>query len=128
MDYKTFETYVTEGVAQIAEHNKKLIENVAVLIEDEPSAELLKERGLHEGQTLLGLYQGIPRTRRGGSYGIGMTLPDRITIFKNPIERTAGHDPAAIKQLVADTIWHEFAHYFGMNEAEVRKRERERIQ
>jgi predicted Zn-dependent protease with MMP-like domain len=75
---------------------------------------------------LLGLYHGVPQTARGDIYGIGMTLPDTITLFQIPIEEEAGNDPERIKQVVADTIWHEVGHYFGLDEDAVERRERER--
>lgn len=99
------------------------VQNVALLVEDEPSAEVREQEGLQEGETLLGLYQGIPATLRGDTYGIGPTLPDTITLYRLPIEEAAREDGQDIRTVIAETIWHEFAHYFGMDEREVRFRE-----
>lgn len=120
---KQFEKLVREGVASVPERFRTKIKNVAILIEDEPLEEVRREEGLAKGETLLGLYRGIPATERGESYGIGMTLPDTITLYQRPIEEAANGDPARIREEVRDTVWHEIAHYFGMDEKEVRARE-----
>lgn len=119
MPRKEFEKLVEEGFALLPEHVREKIRNVAVLVEDEPSQEDRDAQGLGEDETLLGLYKGIPLSERGEHYGVGATMPDTITIYQRPIEEAAedtGLDAAAI---VADTVMHEFAHHFGMNEAEV---------
>lgn len=126
MDRKAFEELVQEGFLLLPEHIRALIRNVALLVENEPSKEQLAEEGLGEDETLLGLYQGVPATLRGEGYGVGPTLPDTITLFQLPIEEAAGDDPAEIRKVVAETIWHEYAHYFGMDEDEVRRREEKR--
>jgi len=126
MDQKEFEKLAVDGYLLIPEKFREQIRNVALLIEDEPSAEVRKREGLGEGETLLGLYHGIPATVRGASYGIGPTLPDTVTLFKVPIEEEAGDDPEQVRKIVAETIWHEFAHYFGMDEEEVQNREDKR--
>ncbi|MEK9167992.1 MAG: metallopeptidase family protein [Patescibacteria group bacterium] len=120
-----FELLVKEGMAGIPQKFLDKIKNVAILVEDEPSAEVRKEEGLAKGETLLGLYRGVPATERGEGYGIGMTLPDTITLYQHPIEEAARGDSARIREEVRDTVWHEIAHYFGMSESEVRTREKE---
>ena len=126
MDCKEFEKLVQEGFLLIPEKFRAKIQNVALLVEDEPSEEIRKREGLSEDETLLGLYQGIPATLRGDSYGVGETLPDTITLFQVPIEEAAREDGEDIRKVIAETIWHEYAHYFGMDEGEVRLRERTR--
>lgn len=123
MNRATFEKLVEEGFLLMPEEFRARIRNVALLVEDEPSEEIRLQEGLKEDETLLGLYQGIPNTERGDSYGIGPTLPDTITLFKVPIEEAAGGDVEMVRTVIAETIWHEFAHYFGMDEDEVRLRE-----
>lgn len=123
MDHPIFERLVEEGVLLIPEKFRERIKNVAFLIEDEPSEEVRREEGLEEGETLLGLYQGIPATARGDSYGVGPTLPDTITLYKLPIEAEARESGDDIRTIVAETVWHEVAHYFGMDEEGVRLRE-----
>lgn len=126
MPIEEFEALVADGFERLPEWVREKIKNVALLIEDEPSEEVRAREGLTEDETLLGYYQGIPLSARGSEYGVGATLPDTITLFQNPIEDAAEGDPEKIRQIVADTVWHEFAHHFGMDEHEVRMRERER--
>jgi len=126
MTHEEFEKLVQEGFLLIPEKFRERIQNVALLVEDEPSEEVRRREGLSEHETLLGLYQGIPATIRGDSYGIGPTVPDTITLFKFPIEEAANNVPGGVRTVVAETIWHEYAHYFGMDEDDVRFREEKR--
>lgn len=121
-----FENLVEEGFAQLPEWVRAKIQNVALLIEDEPSDEVRKREGLSHTETLLGYYQGIPLSERGELYGVGVTMPDTITLYKLPIEQAAEEDGLPVAQVIAETIWHEFAHHFGMNEAEVQFREKQK--
>ena len=82
-----------------------------------------RKAGVGPGGTLLGLYQGRPLTQR--SVFESFAMPDRITIFQGPHERLA-RGAAQLKQMVEDTVWHEVAHYFGMDERQVRAAERRR--
>ena len=102
------------------------IKNVAFLVDDEPPAEVRKVEGLQEDETLLGYYYGVPTPARGDWYGMGTTMPDTITLYQWPIERAALEEGVPVGQVVRDTIWHEVAHHFGMDESEVRRREDER--
>lgn len=144
MQREEFEQLVVEGCDLLPEWVKKKIKNVAVLVEDEPSAEVRTREGLGPHETLLGYYHGVPLSERGDFYGVGgAVLPDTITIFQNPILDAAAEDcsqlvvsgePGAsediykehVRKIVADTVWHEFAHHFGMDEYEVRLREEKR--
>lgn len=125
MNQTEFEKLIAEGYTRLPVWVREKIKNVALLIEDEPSQELREREGLTEDETLLGYYHGIPLAARGEEYGIGMTMPDTITLFRLPIIEAAEEDNMDVRDVVADTIWHEFAHYFGMNEAEVRIREQD---
>ncbi|KKW11711.1 MAG: hypothetical protein UY50_C0008G0037 [Parcubacteria group bacterium GW2011_GWA2_49_9] len=119
-----FESFVREGVEAIPAKFRSRIANVAFLADDEPTPEQRAENKLSPDETLLGLYEGIPHPARGEGYG-GMVLPDRITIFKKPIEEEAEtHDE--VRKHVIDTVWHEVAHHFGLDEEAVERRERER--
>ncbi len=122
----TFEQLVEEGYEKLPEWVRAKIKNVAILVEDEPSAEVRAIEGLGDDETLLGYYQGIPLTARGEEYGVGVTMPDTITLYRRPIEIAAEEDGLPVAQVIAETIWHEFAHHFGMDEHEVRMREGER--
>ena len=134
MSDEEFERLVVKGYESLPEWVREKVQNVALLVEDEPSEEDREAQGLSDEETLLGLYKGIPLTERGELYGVGMTLPDTITLYRFPIEDEADEITEkgemtfeqAIEKVVAETIWHEYAHHFGMDEAEVRHREQER--
>ena len=126
MNRKEFEKLVAEGFEQLPPWVREKIKNVALLVEDEPSQEDRDAEGLDDDETLLGLYKGIPLSARGGEYGVGMTMPDTITLYQTPIEEAAEDDGLPVAQVIAETIWHEFAHHFGMDEHEVREREQKR--
>lgn len=126
MDDEEFERLIEDGYEKLPEWVQKKIKNVAILVEDEPSEEVRTVEGLSHDETLLGYYQGIPLTERGENYGVGMTLPDTVTLYKLPIEQAAAEDGLPVAQVITETIWHEFAHHFGMDEHEVRSREAHR--
>ncbi len=122
-----WQEWIAQGIAAIPEQFRDKIHNVAILLEDEPSREVRRRERLRPHETLLGLYHGIPLPSRGEGYGVGMTLPDTITLYRFPILDEAGGDPVRAAEVVRDTIWHEYGHYFGLDEAEVRQREWERV-
>jgi predicted Zn-dependent protease with MMP-like domain len=122
---KDFESLVTKiGFSSVPEKFRGLISNVALIIEDDVPSETRRSMNLPNNQTLLGLYHGIPLPKRGNAYG--SVLPDTITLYRIPIVRVAIQDGISVQKTIEDTIWHEVAHHFGLNEGEVRKRERER--
>ena len=125
MPRREFEKLVEEAFQELPEWKREKIKNVALLVEDEPSVEDREAEVLSDDETLLGLYKGIPLSARGEMYGVGMTMPDTITLYQIPIEEAAEEDGLPVAQVIAETIWHEFAHHFGMDEGEVRKREQE---
>ena len=118
-----FDQLVEAAYARIPARFRKRMKNIALMVEPEPSAAQLGR--LPRGHTLLGLYEGRPLTKR--SVFEPFAMPDRITIFQGPHERLA-QSPAHLAKLVEDTVWHEVAHYFGMNELQVRAAERRRRQ
>lgn len=127
MNPEDFESLVASiGFSPVPEKFQRLISNVALTIEDEPSPETRKHVGLSEDETLLGLYEGIPQTARGDSYGISGPLPDKITLYRLPILDAAEEDGVPVQQVIAETIWHEVAHHFGLDEEEVAKKEQEK--
>lgn len=123
MDREQFEELVAAGIQRIPKEFLDKIENVAIIVEDEPTASQREKLGLPAGVDLFGLYEGVSLLKRGGNYTA--VPPDRITIFQKPIERAAGSSEE-IEKMVKDTVWHEIAHYFGMSEEEVERIERER--
>ncbi|MBL7142467.1 MAG: metallopeptidase family protein [Candidatus Pacebacteria bacterium] len=120
MTMEEFEKLVDEGIKDIPEHFLKMLENVDIIIEETPTIEQLEKLKIRKGVFLFGLYEGIPQTKR---WGYSQALPDKITIFKNPIEKVGDSDEE-IKKIVRDTIWHELAHHFGMDEKSVRDAEK----
>ena len=113
MDTEKFEKLVAEALDSLPVFFKEKLENVDVVVEEWPSQEMAR------GRLLLGLYQGVPKTRRGGGYSF--VLPDKITIFKGPIELVSRGNNEAIKNLVIDTVQHEIAHHFGISDARLRQ-------
>ena len=93
------------------------VRNLAIVIEDEPSEELLDEMDLDHPSELLGLYQGTPLNERG--WGYGNQLPDRITLYQHSIEDDCGDDEEDIIVAIGETLIHELGHYFGMTEEEI---------
>jgi predicted Zn-dependent protease with MMP-like domain len=118
-----FDALVEQAYARIPARFRRRLQNVAIVVEPEPTPEQLRRTGVPAGGTLLGLYEGRPLTVRSSFEPFSM--PDRITIFQGPIERMARSEPH-LEQIVYDTLWHEIAHYFGMNENQVRAAERRR--
>ena len=108
-----FEQLVEEALRTIPRRFRKAMRNVAIVIEDEPSPELLREMDVEPSDTLLGLYQGTPLPERGWSHG--NTPPDRIAIFQRPIEEASDSDDDVVVT-VGETVIHEFGHYFGLSE------------
>lgn len=129
MSEQEFEQIATAEWERVPDRFKQKIANLALLIEDEVSNDVRKEEGLEEGESLLGLYQGIPLTERGSEYGVGGTLPDTITLYRLPIlEEASEMDRAfrdAVRIVVRETLWHEVGHYFGLPEHGVNEREEE---
>ena len=116
MDRKAFENLVAEALASIPRRFKKAMQNIAIVVEDEPSPELLHDMEIEPPDTLLGLYHGTPLTERG--WGHGNVLPDRILIFQGPHEREA-EDEDDLVVAIGETLIHEIGHYFGMSEEEI---------
>jgi predicted Zn-dependent protease with MMP-like domain len=116
--------WIREAVDDIPEAIRLKIANVAFILEDRERPARSGEYPILKNQILLGLYHGVPLPRRAGNYN--MVPPDTITIFKAAIEQVAGPDPVRIKEQARATVWHEIAHYLGMNEDEVRGWERQR--
>jgi len=107
-----FELLVEDALRLIPWRFRRRMNNVAIVVEKEPPR-----------PGVLGLYQGRPLANR--SVFEGFTMPDKITIFQGPHERLS-RTREELEQMVADTVWHEIAHHFGMDEREVRRTERRR--
>ena len=116
-----FARLVEEACLQIPARFRRRIANVAIVVEEEPSTEDLQGAHCPLGSTLLGLYHGVPLTQRTSHYGL--VLPDKISIYRRPIERLARNE-RHLRQIVRETLWHEVGHYFGLNEQQLRRAER----
>lgn len=115
-----FEDLVNQGIERIPKTFQDNLNNVAIVIADEPTNEQREKLKLRCDQTLFGLYEGIPLTKRGAGYN--MVLPDKITVFKNPIAFSSSSE-AEMKEKVMNTVWHEIAHYYGLNHDQIHKLE-----
>ena len=123
MTRRAFEALVVDGLNAIPEKFLRRLDNVAVVVEDEPTPAQRRKMRLRSDMTLFGLYEGVPQVARGSNYY--WVLPDKITIFMLPI-LAAARDPEEAKAMVRDTVWHEIAHHFGMDEHRVRRAEQNR--
>lgn len=122
MDREEFEEIVEEGIKAIPKKFLEKLNNVDICIEEEPTPYQLEKLRAKRGFLIFGLYEGIPQVKRR-SYG--QILPDKITIFKKSIERVA-KSKEEVKKAVKNTVWHEIAHHFGMDEREVYEAEKKR--
>ncbi len=120
MDRGKFEELVRGGIEAIPQKFLKKLNNVDIIIEDEPTEKQMEKLELRGGSKLFGLYEGVPQTKR---QHYSWVLPDKITIFKKPIEEIASSEEE-IKEMVKSTVWHEIAHHFGLNEERVKKAEK----
>ena len=116
MNRAEFEQLVADALASIPRRFRRALSNIAIVVEDEPSAQLLHEMEIEPPDTLFGLYQGIPLTER--HWGYGNTLPDRILLFQGPLERDSEDDDDLIVA-IGETLIHEIGHYFGMSEEQI---------
>lgn len=115
---KTFEALVAEALDGLPPDIQKKLENVEVVVERRPSLSQLRRLRLGPGQTLFGLYEGVPLTNRTSHYG--MVLPDKITIFREPIESRCRSDEQ-VRYVVRRTVLHELAHHFGISDQRLRE-------
>lgn len=117
---KQFEDLVADALDALPTRYQEKLNNVVIVVEDDPSPEQRSKLNLQHGASLFGLYEGIPLTRRGNNYS--MVLPDKITIFKNPSEASA-EDAKDLREQVRHTVWHEVAHYYGLDHIDIHARE-----
>ncbi len=119
VDDDTFQALVNEALASLPGQHSSNISNVAILYEYEPSPEQREKLQLRNDQTLFGLYEGVPLPNRQGQTRI---LPDKITVFKGPLER-ASLDIVHLKENIRHTLWHEIGHYYGLDHDRIRELE-----
>jgi predicted Zn-dependent protease with MMP-like domain len=112
MDDVDFEQIAQEALDSLPTELRGYMSNVAIVIEDEPPGD----------RPLLGLYQGVPMTRRSSSYGA--VPPDKISIYRGPLERHYGHDPELLRAEIRHVVLHEIAHHFGISDERLREMDR----
>lgn len=119
MDDENFIKYVDIAVANLPQEFKQKLNNVSIVVEDFPTRNQLIRLNIPPGSLLFGLYEGIPQTKRK-NYGVGPTMPDKITIFKYSILYVSSSEEDMIRR-IGETVRHEIAHHFGMDEDQIRK-------
>jgi predicted Zn-dependent protease with MMP-like domain len=121
---RQFEAIVGQAIDELPHKYLANMNNVAIVYADEPTPQQRLQLKLRCDQSLYGLYEGIPLTKRGGGYNL--VLPDKITIFKNPLVQYSA-DLAALKANVKHTLWHEIAHHFGLDHDRIHSLEQKRL-
>ena len=116
MTREKFEQLVAEAITLIPRRFRREMKNIAIIVEDEPSDELLEEMEIEPPDSLYGLYQGTPLPERTAAWG--NTLPDCVTLFQRPIEEDCDDDDD-VRMVIGETLIHEVGHYFGLSEEEI---------
>ena len=117
---ETFDHLISQAMDELPQEYIRGLNNVAILYADDPDEYQIQKSGLREGNILLGLYEGIPLTKRGGNYTF--VLPDKITLFKHSMMMVA-HDPRQLYEQIKRTLWHEIAHYYGLDHERIHELE-----
>jgi predicted Zn-dependent protease with MMP-like domain len=117
MTRHAFEKLVAEAVTLIPPRFRREMKNLALVVEDQPAARLLRDMDIEPPDSLYGLYEGTPLTER--HWDFGNHLPDRITIYQKPIEEDCEGDEDEIRAVIGETLIHEVGHYFGLSEEEI---------
>jgi len=111
-----FQELIDQALGELPGEHVKNIKNVAILYEDQPTPEQREKLMLHNDQTLLGLYEGVPLSQRQGMTRI---FPDKITLFRQPLQMHA-NNLDGLKEEIKHTLWHEIAHYYGLDHSKIR--------
>ena len=121
MEREKFEALVAKAIENLPPEFQSKLENVDIIVEDWPTPRQLRQAKLTHPNQLLGLYQGVPQTKRDGGYGL--VLPDKISIFQKPIEALCRRSEE-IEAKIGEVVRHEIAHHFGISDETLRKIER----
>ena len=113
-----FDQLISKAMDELPQKYITGLNNVAILYDDEPTEHQSKKSNLQEGGLLLGLYEGVPMTKRGAGYNL--VLPDKITLFKNPILAVT-HTPEQLFEQIKRTLWHEIAHFYGLDHDDIHR-------
>jgi predicted Zn-dependent protease with MMP-like domain len=119
VDSDEFERVAYEELEALPPGFRARLENVHIVVEEIDSRTRRRRAGVSGGSMLLGLYEGVPLSRRGTSYGAYPVVPDRITLFQRNIEETVDSEDE-LRERIREVMVHEIAHHFGMSEKEVR--------
>jgi len=117
MNKDEFEKLVLEAIKEIPVKFRHRMENVEITVEDRPSQEILEKQGIAQGSLLLGLYQGVPITKRTTYYT--NVLPDKITIYQENVEKITSGEKN-LKETIKRVIIHEIGHYYGLGEEDMK--------
>jgi predicted Zn-dependent protease with MMP-like domain len=118
LDREKFEWLVAKAVDSLPDEFHARLENIDVVVADRPTPDQLAALGRKRGESLLGLYEGVPLTKRGRHYGL--VVPDKVTIFQKPIEAHCRNDAEIIAE-IKRVVLHEIAHHFGISDARLRQ-------
>jgi predicted Zn-dependent protease with MMP-like domain len=113
METEKFEELVADAIESLPEEFRERLENIDIVVADEPTRYQLQKSDVEKGDTLLGLYEGVPLPDRSAGYTF--TMPDKITIFQKPIE-AACHNNSEVKTEIQRVVRHEIAHHFGIDD------------
>lgn len=116
MNDKEFDELITRAMNELPQKYIKGLQNVAIVMADDPTEEQKTKMHVDGQHLLLGLYEGIPLTQRGNNYNL--VLPDKITLFKNSILKVT-HNNEQLYEQIKRTLWHEIAHYYGLNHSRI---------
>ena len=114
-----FQELINQALESLPGEHARSLKNVAILYEDEPTPRQREELRLRGDQTLLGLYEGVPLSQR---QGMTRVLPDKITLFRRPLESQA-NTLDGLREAIRHTLWHEIAHYYGLDHRKIRELE-----
>jgi predicted Zn-dependent protease with MMP-like domain len=119
MDREEFERTAQEVFDSLPLPFRDAIDNVHIVVEDRPANQIARRAGYRPGTLLLGLYEGVPLTKRGTGYGMYAVVPDKITLFMDNIHAVAATEQD-VRRTIRETLIHEIGHYFGMSERQIR--------
>lgn len=119
MEKQKFEEMISQALKKLPYRFLNKLKNVAIVAQDEPTEFQKKQVGYSSAGCILGLYEGVPQIKRGY---YNKAVPDKITLFQKNIENAAGDNDEKVKEIIEQTVWHEIAHHFGMNEEKIQKR------